>query len=211
MDKRTIRVRGSAKIAGSPDLVVITFDLESRQHDYEECMALLNQKTEHLRRELQKVGLKKESLKTLHFNINTNFEWVNKKNVFRGYKASHDLKVDFPYDKEYLNQVLHILGQSESEASFNISFQIKDPEPLRQQAIAAAVKNCRQKAEILAEAAGVTLGDLFQIDYSWAEVRFESRMQVCEAPMLSESPAAYDIEPEDVDISDSVTAIWAIK
>jgi uncharacterized protein len=79
MDNRTIRVRGSAKVSAAPDWVVIFFDIESRQYEYDECMAQLNQKTEHLRQELQKVGLEKESLKTTQFNISTNFEWIKEK------------------------------------------------------------------------------------------------------------------------------------
>ncbi len=212
MNDRNIRVRGSAKVSAAPDWVVIYFDIQSLQYNYAECMARLNQKTEHLRTELQKVGLDKESLKTTQFNIGTHFEWIKDKSVFRGYKAEHELNVEFPFDKEYLNKVLHVLGSTESEASFNIIFKIKDPEPFRQQALAEAVKNCRQKAEVLADAAGVKLGELQHIDYSWSELRFEHRMQVCESAYSSqESAPAYDIEPEDVNISDSVTVIWAIS
>ncbi len=211
MSDRNIRVRGSAKVSAAPDWVVIFFDIESRQYSYAECMAQLNQQTENLRSELQKVGLEKESLKTTQFNISTNFEWLKDKHVFRGYKAKHDLNVEFPFNKEYLNQVLYVLGRTESEASFSILFKVKDPEPFRQQALAEAVQNCRQKAEVLADAAGVKLGVLQHIDYSWSELRFEHRMDVCESDYSMEASApAYDIEPEDVDISDSVTAIWAI-
>ncbi len=210
MSKRTIRVRGSAKVSGSPDWVTISFDVVSREYDYAECMEQLARQTESLREELLTVGLEKESLKTTQFNINTNFEWINKRNVFKGYIASHNLRVEFPFNKEYLNEVLKVLGRTQSQASFRISFEIKDPEPLRQQAIAEAVKNCRAKAKVLAEAAGVNLGELLQIDYSWSEVRFESRMELSSEMVLCESAPAFDITPEDVDISDSVTVIWEV-
>jgi hypothetical protein len=210
MSKRTIRVRGSAKISGSPDWVTISFDIESREYDYAECMEQLARQTESLHEELLTVGLEKESLKTTQFNIHTNFEWINKRNVCKGYLASHNLRVEFPFNKEYLNEVLKVLGRTQSQASFRISFEIKDPEPLRQQAIAEAVKNCRVKAKVLAEAAGVNLGELLQIDYSWSEVRFESRMELSSEMVLCESAPAFDITPEDVDISDSVTVIWEV-
>jgi uncharacterized protein YggE len=51
------------------------------------------------------------------------------------------------------------LGQTKSHASFRITFTIAEPEPLRQQALAEAVKNDAQKANLLAEAAGVKLGE----------------------------------------------------
>jgi hypothetical protein len=52
------------------------------------------------------------------------------------------MAVEFPFDKEYLNKVLHELDKSESEASFNRVFQIKDAEPFRQQALAENIYNC---------------------------------------------------------------------
>lgn len=51
------------------------------------------------------------------------------------------------------------LSQTKSHASFRLSFTIADPEPLRQQALAEAVKNAAQKANLLADAAGVKLGE----------------------------------------------------
>ncbi|MFY9429478.1 MAG: SIMPL domain-containing protein [bacterium] len=77
--------------------------------------------------------------------------------IFRGYKASHKLKVEFPFDKDFLNKVMRKLGQTKSHASFRITFTIAEPEPLRQQALAEAVKNDAQNANLLDEAAGVKL------------------------------------------------------
>jgi len=61
--------------------------------------------------------------------------------------------------------LLRVLSHTQSQASFRISFEVKDLKPLRQQAIAEAVKNSREKAQVLTEAAGVELGEIMQIDY----------------------------------------------
>ncbi|HHW91799.1 MAG TPA: SIMPL domain-containing protein, partial [Firmicutes bacterium] len=90
--------------------------------------------------------------------MDTIFDWVDRRRIFRGYKASHKLKVQFPFDKDYLKKIMQRLSQTKSHASFRLSFTIADPEPLRQQALIEAVKNAAQKARVLAEAAGVKLG-----------------------------------------------------
>ncbi len=69
------------------------------------------------------------------------------------------MKVQFPFDKDYLKKIMQRLSQTKSHASFRLSFTIADPEPLRQQALAEAVKNAAQKANLLADAAGVKLGE----------------------------------------------------
>lgn len=212
MNKRTLKVKGSAEVSAAPDLVVITFDLASKNFDYGKCLENLSSQTESLREDLASIGLERDSLKTARFNINTDFRWDRQRDrqIFQGYQASHVMRVEFPFEKDYLGKVLHVLSRAESEASFRISFQIKDPEPLRQQAIAGAVKNSREKALVLADAAGVSLGDIVQIDYSWSEIRFETDFEVCEVDAQVAAPS-YDITPEDVDVSDSVTVIWEIK
>jgi len=210
MNQRTIRVRGSAKVSGAPDWVVISFGLTSRNFEYAKCLEQLSAQTESLREELVSVGLEEDSLKTLRFDVDTDYERYRDRSTFKGFIASHDLRVEFPFDKEYLNKVLNVLGRTKSRASFNISFEIKDPEPLRQQAIAEAVQNCKDKAEVLAKAAGVKLVEIMQIDYSWSEIHFESRFEVCEMESSLAAPS-YDITPEDVDVSDSVTVVWSIE
>ena len=210
MESRTIRVRGTAKASAVPDWVVISFNINSYDYDYAKCMEQLAVQTDSLRQELTAVGLEKDNLKTYRFEADTHYEHYDRRRVFKGYRASHDIRVEFPFDREFLNKVLDTLGKTASKATFNISFIVKDSEPLRQEAIAEAVKNCKEKALVLSEAAGVILGEILQIDYSWSEVRFESSMEICamESPMAESS---YDITPEDFDLSESVTTIWAIK
>lgn len=77
----------------------------------------------------------------------------------------------------------------------------------------------RKKASVLTQAAGVTLKDIQNIDYSWGEIDFEycpmNRMLMadeCPAdPMVAEG-ASYDmdIEPDDIEVSDTVTLLWGI-
>ena len=70
------------------------------------------------------------------------------------------------------------------------------------------------KADILAKSAGVNLGEILRIDYSWSEHHFYSNtdMKVAEDMLyLSEAaPMAVDIEPEDINVSDTATVVWAI-
>ena len=210
MNQRTIRVRGSAEVSGAPDWVIISFSISSNNINYGKSMEQLAEQTESLREELSSVGLERENLKTYQFSIDTDFDWVKNKHVFKGYKASHRLRVEFPFEKDYLNKVLRVLSQTQSQASFRISFEIKDPEPLRQQALAEAVKNAGEKARVLAEAGGVALGEIIQMDYSWSEIHFRSSLEICAdaAPMAAPD---YDVSPEDVDVSDSVTVIYSIR
>ena len=57
------------------------------------------------------------------------------------------------------------------------------------------------------------------IDYSWGEIDFEVRPmnrmfmadECCEQPMVGAGRYDMDIEPDDIEVSDTVTIIWEIK
>jgi hypothetical protein len=80
-----------------------------------------------------------------------------------------------------------------------------------------AVEDTKEKAAVLTQATGVTLGEVQLIDYSWGELEVISTpmnkmMEPC-VGMVAESDVAYDIdiEPDDIDISDTVTVVWTIS
>ena len=76
--------------------------------------------------------------------------------------------------------------------------------------------DAKEKAVVLTQAGGVTLKDIQRIDYSWGEIDFEYRpirddvlMECCDAPLAAKS-YNLDIEPDDIDVSDTVTVVWEI-
>ena len=68
---------------------------------------------------------------------------------------------------------------------------------------------------MLAKSAGIVLGAIQSIDYSWGEINFEfSPVQNLdlEEKCMAPAGAAYkiDIEPDDIETADTVTVIWEI-
>ena len=78
----------------------------------------------------------------------------------------------------------------------------------------SATKNAKEKAIVLCEAAGVTLGDLLSIDYSWTDINVFSptdfSMGYNNSRILSVNEGI-GIEPEDVKVADTATFIWQIQ
>ena len=61
----------------------------------------------------------------------------------------------------------------------------------------------------------MTLGKLVSIDYNWGELHLYSPTHYeIDPPCMaraSATPTAMDIEPDDIDVSDSVTFVWEIR
>lgn len=76
----------------------------------------------------------------------------------------------------------------------------------------AAVKNAREKAEILCAASGAKLGELLSIDYNRVELHLYSATDydVESKCMMLGAADDMDIEPEEIKARDTATFAWEI-
>ena len=220
---RTIRVTGKGQIKVRPDTTRITMSLEGTWPEYGETLRHSSQDTERLKDVLSAFGFERSDLKTLNFNVETEYESYKDKGTYKqrliGYRFTHMMKVEFPSDNDRLGKVLYALANCPLKPEFRLSYTVSDPEAAKNDLLGKAVTDAKEKASVLTQAAGVTLKDIQSIDYSWGEIDFEyrpmNRMLMADEylarPMAAESPSYdMDIEPDDIEVSDTVTVLWEI-
>jgi len=221
--ERTLKVTGQGRTAVKPDRVRLVIHLEGTRENYDETLQLSAEKTEQLRDCFGKLGFDRAELKTTAFHVNTKYERCQEKDKswkqrFAGYEFRHSLKLEFDADSGLTGRVLYAAAHSQAAPRFHIQYTVKDVEAVKNSLIGQAVKDSKVKAEILAQAAGVRLGDILSVDYSWGEVEIVSGPvnQMDEAcrgiALTAASEGTYDMgmEPEEIEVSDHVTVIWAI-
>lgn len=138
------------------------------------------------------------------------------KTKFVGYKYRHILKIEFPSDNKRLGNILNlIVNNAVVRPEFRFSFFVKDVEVSKNELLAKAVSDAKEKAEVLSKAAGVNLKEIASIDYSWGEIDFEVRpvenYKMMALPDEAEDSYEMDIEPDDIDMSDTVTVVWNVE
>ena len=193
-------------------------NLESHEYDYEETMKLAADSVNVLQNAIKTAGFDKKDLKTTNFNIRTHYESYrdkddNYKSKFDGYICEQGLKLEFDFNTEVMSKVLTAIGKAPIEPNLNIQFSVKDKDAVNEELLIRATENAKRKAEILTKASNVTLGDLISIDYNWGELHLYSntRFMIQEQNMSMAKMSAPDIEPDDIDVSDTVTFVWEIK
>jgi hypothetical protein len=137
----------------------------------------------------------------------------NFRQVFNGYIVRHKLKLEFDFDMERLAQTLSAVASCRTHPQLNIDFTVKDATSINEEMLRSAAVNAKQKAEILCSASGVSLGELLAIDYNWGELDIRSRTRYDMDEKCLAAPAAalpIDIAPDDIDVSDTATFVWAI-
>ncbi len=218
---KTIRITGKGQLRIRPDTTRITVTLEGVDPDYGEALHRSASDTEAIRDLLCGFGFGRSDAKTLHFGVDTEYEDYEEKGRharrFAGYRYRHAMKVEFPSDNDRLGRILYALAACPAKPELRISYTVRDPEAAKDALLAEAVKDARAKAAVLTAAAGVALKEIQNIDCAREEIDFTVR------PMDGAFAAAkccasgdtidgfdMDIEPDDIDVSDTVTVVWEI-
>ena len=220
-NERMIKVTGKGNLKVKPDVTRITITLDGQNKEYDKILEQSSKDTEALKDILENQGFDRSDVKTLMFNVDTRYESYQTKDKswrerFVGYEFKHVVKVEFDSDNTRLGKILYALANAkEIHPDFRLSYTVKDPEASKNELLGKAVADAKAKAEVLTMAAGVSLKDIKNIDYSWGEIQFEyspmHRDMICNAVMTEGSSSFdMDIEPDDIDVSDTVTVVWEI-
>lgn len=215
---RLITVKGTGNVSVKPDLIIITMNLESQQLEYDQTMQFAADSVNIITSAIESVGFDKKDLKTTSFNVRTHYESYrdkdnNYKSKFDGYVCEQGLKLEFDFEPKVMSDVLSAIAKTSVNPKLNIQFSVKDKDAVSEELLAQATENARKKAEILSKASGVDLGKLINIDYNWGELHLYSptRYDMEDRCMVMESSYAPEIEPDDINASDTVTFVWEIK
>ncbi|WP_202982427.1 SIMPL domain-containing protein [Sharpea azabuensis] len=216
---RTIRITGKGQIKVKPDMTRLTITLEDTYREYSETLKHSSEAIKQIKDLFLAFGFEKSRLKTLSFNVDTEYKNYSEhdtyKRIFVGYSYRQVLKIEFDSDNKLLGKILYALANSPLHPEFRISYTVKDPEAAKNRLLSKAMQDAKKKALVLSQAADVTLKDIQSIDYSFGELDLQINSVQNMLPSKASVPSIQDyhieIEPDDIDVTDSVTVIWEIE
>lgn len=214
---RTITVKGIGAVSVKPDLIVLRLSMETAEYEYDAAMKAAAEKIDFLNKALEAAGFEKKSAKTADFRVRADYDRLNDgkgiyTSVFMGYKCRHELKIEFDFDTKRLAKALSEISKCIAKPEISIDFTVKDSSAVSGELLKAAVKNAREKAEILCAASGAKLGELLSIDYNRVELHLYSATDydVESKCMMLGAADDMDIEPEEIKARDTATFAWEI-
>lgn len=220
MDK-TMKITGKGKVSVKPDIIRLNMTMEESYKEYEVTLRQSSETTKILKELFVSLGFKNDDLKTRSFDINTKYESYKAKDQswkkrLIGYTYTHHMFIEFDADTKKLGEILYALAHSVITPEISIEYTVSNPEKHKDKLLKNAIEDSKHKAEVLANAADVKLGDIVSIDYSWGEINFVSEPIQNFAFASAEKTTGrvgydIDIEADDIDVTDTVTVIWNIK
>jgi uncharacterized protein YggE len=156
IERNVITMAGEGKVVGVPDVAIVDLGTTIERATVAEAQRENTRITNALHAKLDELGVAKEDVRTTAYNVWPAYDWIEGKQVLRGYTVSQNASVKMR-DLDKVGDALGAAGELGVNQIGGMRFEIDDPEALRQEARIKAIENAKEKAEALAAVAGVTL------------------------------------------------------
>lgn len=206
---RLLTVSGAGQVSLKPDIAYINVGVHTEKPSAAEAVAENNTNTQKLIEALKAAGVDANDIQTTNFSI-----WQNNQNGPDGKPTGSTYMVDNTVylTVRKLSQLGDLLDAAVKAGANNVNsiqFDVADKTQAMSQARAEAVKTAKTQADELANAAGVTLGEIQSIQY------FDSSPSpVFQGKGMGGGAAAdmaVPINPGQIQITVTVTLAYEIK
>ncbi len=160
---RIMTVTGAGSVARAPDMVVITLGVEAQADTAQAAMAETSAAMTRLQERMTAEGIAARDIQTTQVSLNPVYEDRNgpQRRVV-GFNAANTVTLRLR-EMDMAGPILGALVEDGANRIGRISFALQDNTAAMDEARSAAVADAQRKAQLLAGAAGVTLGAIRDI------------------------------------------------
>ncbi|WP_172296570.1 SIMPL domain-containing protein [Pseudoruegeria sp. HB172150] len=167
-DPGRLTVTGEGSVASAPDMALITLGVTSRAETAAAAMDATSDATAAVLETLTGAGIAATDMQTSDltlFPLQSDRSASGAESRITGYEAGNTLTIRVR-DLDTLGTTLDAALDAGANTFRGLSFALQDPVPALDEARRRAVADARRKAELYAEAAGITLGPVLELSES---------------------------------------------
>lgn len=204
---RRITVSGEARVEAVPDMARITLGVSYEAREARAAVDAVSRAMAQSLEQLAALGIEARDIQTLGLTLypvqsDRSYSGSGPEKI-SGFHAANTVIVRVR-DLEALGGVLDGVLEAGANQFGGLSFGVQDPAPLIAEARRQAVADARARAELLAEAAGVTLGPVLTIADQGAGMGGGLEM------MAARRGGSAPVAPGEISVTASVSVVFAI-
>lgn len=196
-----IKVTGEGSISVAPNRAMITLGVVTENMNLQTAQAENANAMEAIIAALVAIGIPKENIQTTQYQIETQYDYPDGKQVFRGYKVTHLLTITID-QIEKTGLVVDTAVSNGANTVSNIRFSVVHAELYYNQALSLAVRDSYQKAVTIAKTLDVTLS---RVPYEVQEISHAAEPVPSPIAFRTATP----IQPGELKIVAAVRAEYA--
>jgi uncharacterized protein YggE len=204
----TVVAQGEAVLKRAPDQAFVDFAVQTRSQNPREASAANAKIMTAVQDKLRALGLAPDALRTQGYQLNPEYDWVNGKQVPRGYSVTNSIEVRV--DKlDQLPSVIDTAIAAGATSAGAIRFDLRDRTAAEREALKQAVADARARAEAAASGAGMTVARVLRIEEGGHGVVPPPMPMIARAEMKASVPTP--ITPGEIEIRATVTLTAELK
>ena len=202
-----IRVTGTATITAEPDIAATDVGVQTYHKEVDVAVAQNNRAIDAIISALRQQGIAEDDMRTSQFSIYPQRDYTNNRpNEIVGYQVNNMISVTMR-DLDAIGETLQAAIDAGANSINGVNFTVEDPTVLRDEARAEAIKDARRRAEIMAEAAGIQLGDVTYI----SEMSYPGPVMMRAEYDKAAADSGVPIESGELELTISVEVTFGIK
>jgi uncharacterized protein YggE len=208
VNARGITVHGHAEIKTAPDVAYVTFAVTTDSKTSTGAAHTNAERSQSLMDALKKQGIVGKDVQTIQYTLQAQYGTVNHKEVVTGYEAMNTIQATV-HNLAKVGTVIDAGTQIAGTQVQDTSFDLSDRRHVEGEALVSAIAIAREKADLMAGAAGVSVGPLINLtENSGASPMpiYANRQMTFGAMATPSTPIA----PQQIVVSGDVTAVYAI-
>lgn len=166
-DAHSISITGEGKVIGVPDIAKIQLGYSVEKKTVAEAQkentAKINAVIDKLKKDFK---IDAKDIKTANYYISPQYDYSNNgKQTLRSYLVSQNLDVKVR-QMDKVSNIIEAAGVIGLNQVDNLSFEIDNPEKLKEEAMTKALEQAKAKAKALSDIVGVKLGKIISFSES---------------------------------------------
>jgi uncharacterized protein len=213
----TIIVSGVGQVTTLPDQATLMMSVETEGQTAAQALDANSKDTQTLLARLATEGVQKADIQTANVVVypDQKYDQTTGKPTTTGYRAQNTVTVTFK-DLKDLTLIAKVFAAATQAGADNVSgpnWMLKENSEAMNSALTKAVSNARSKAEALAAAQGVQLGEALILSESSAQqpIPYAMAEKAMPAGGAVDSVTPPPINPQTLDVTASVTVTYRMK
>lgn len=220
--ERTIDVSSNTSTQVPPDTIDVDITIQGTSKTREDCTAKYNMLLQTIKDALEKNGLSASILKNNKYSVSGHEVNRYKKDIdgnyyvaekkITGYIFRAKLSIKQHLEEDLVEKIWKALSSCGNEVTFSVEFSKEHDDAIKNNLSVDAIITCRQKANLLAKAAGAKVVGLKHADYDFERGCLTYSACSCSAfdkyDSRNQIPA---FDPSDIDVNCCVSTSWEIE
>lgn len=199
-----LRLEGTGIIRVKPDIAVAFIGVVTEDKDLSKAQQENAEKTNKVIDAILELGIADKDIKTESFSITPEYDYVEGKQVFRGYRVTNNLRITIR-NIQQVGEVIDTAVANGANSVYNVNFGLSNREAVYNKALSLAILNSIDKARAVEKTLNIILDEIP------VEITEESPESVMPRTALYslESPAATTtIKSGEIEVIARIKAIF---